>query len=110
MITLPSCENILLKMPIKNISQESALCQPLCSLTFEMRRGKREKNQTRAWGGHWSLRPVLRGATSPSFGKEAEMCAWLLGPLGSLTKRVHQAWIESDIGKHKYGSTPSPLS
>lgn len=62
------------------IARESALCQPLCSLTFEMRERKRgKKNQTRAWGGHWSLRPVRGGRLRPSFGKEAEMCAWLLG-------------------------------
>ena len=63
------------------IARESALCQPLCSLTFEMRgedEGKKKSNS----GLGWSLVPAPRppgGRLRPSFGKDAEMCAWLLG-------------------------------
>ena len=63
------------------IARESAPCQLLCSLIFEMGGKKEGKNQIQAWGGgHQSLNPLLHEAGFPSsFGKDTEMRTQLLG-------------------------------
>lgn len=82
------------------IARESAPCQPLCSLTFEIG-GEKEgkKNQTRAWGGHWSLRPILREAGfAPPLGKTLRCVLGFWATVRSLTRNMcaSKAWIESD--------------
>lgn len=66
------------------IARESALCQPLCSLTFEMAgrgRGERGKIKTQAWGGPLSLGPLPQEAGfCPSFGKGTERSSLAPGP------------------------------
>ena len=63
------------------IARESAPCQPLCSLTFEMG-GEKEgkKNQTRAWGGHWSSSGWEELSLTFWFGHGAFLRAAACGP------------------------------
>lgn len=76
-----------MKIFIKNapmrilIARESAPCQLLCSLIFEMGGKKEEKKiKSRLGGGHQSWNALLHEARFPSsFGKDTEMRTQLLG-------------------------------